>query len=135
MGHSAGGHLGGIVGTNERFLKAHVKDLAILKSNVLLDPAAVDIPRYVEMVEGRAMTALYENAFGKDEANRRDASPQLHISPGKNIPPTLVFYAGQRMNLDALAPAFAQALTKAARRRAPWIPSHSTTRRSMCTSA
>lgn len=113
MGHSAGGHLAGIVGTNDRFLKAHGKDLSILKSNVLLDPAAIDIPRYVKLVEGRAMTALYELAFGKDEANWRDASPQLHVAPGKKIPPTLIFYAGDRMNLDVLAPAFADALTKA----------------------
>lgn len=113
MGHSAGGHLAAIVGTNERFLKAHGKDLSILKSNVLLDPAAIDIPRYVKLVEGRSMTALYEVAFGKDEANWRDASPQLHVAPDKHIPPTLLFYAGSRMNLDVLAPAFAEALTKA----------------------
>lgn len=43
------------------------KDLSILKSNVLLDPAAIDIPRYPELVEGRAMMQLYELAFGKDE--------------------------------------------------------------------
>lgn len=113
MGHSAGGHLAGIVGTNERFLKEHGKDLSILKSNVLLDPAALDIPRYLGMVDGRAMTALYELAFGTNEANWRDASPQLHVAPRKRIPPTLVFYAGDRMNLDVLAPAFADALTKA----------------------
>jgi acetyl esterase/lipase len=113
MGHSAGGHLAAIVGTDERFLKAHGKDLSILKSNVLLDPAAIDIPRYVKLVAGRSMTALYELAFGKDEANWRDASPQLHVAPGKHIPPTLLFYAGDRMNLNVLAPAFAEALTKA----------------------
>jgi acetyl esterase/lipase len=113
MGHSAGGHLAAIVGTNERFLKARGKDLSILKSNVLLDPAALDIPRYIELVEGRSMTALYEVAFGKDEANWRDASPQLHVAPGKKIPPTLIFYAGNRMNLDVIAPAFADSLTKA----------------------
>jgi arylformamidase len=113
MGHSAGGHLAALVGTNERFLKEHGKDLSVLKSNVLLDPAAIDIPRYVKLVEGRAMTALYELAFGKDEATWRDASPQLHVAPGKKIPPTLLFYAGNRMHLDVLAPAFADALTKA----------------------
>ena len=113
MGHSAGGHLAGIVGTNERFLEAEGKDLPILKSNVLLDPAALDIPRYVKLVQGGAMTQLYEIAFGTDDANWRDASPQFHASPGKEIPPTLIFYAGDRMNLDLLAPAFAEALTKA----------------------
>jgi acetyl esterase/lipase len=113
MGHSAGGHLAGIVGTNDRFLKAEGKDLSILKSNVLLDPAAIDIPRYIELNERRKMTPLYELAFGEDEANWRDASPQHHVAPGKHIPPTLVFYAGDRMNLDQLAPALAMALNKA----------------------
>jgi acetyl esterase/lipase len=113
MGHSAGGHLAGIVGTNDRFLKAEGKDLSILKSNVLLDPAAIDIPRYVELTEGRQMTGLYELAFGKNEANWRDASPKHHVASGKHIPPTLVFYAGDRMNLDQLAPALARALNEA----------------------
>jgi arylformamidase len=80
---------------------------------VLLDPAALDIPRYVQFGRGGAMTPLSENAFGSDEANWRDASPQLHVAPGKGIPPTLVFYAGDRMNLDVLAKAFAEALTRA----------------------
>lgn len=113
MGHSAGGHLAAILGTNERFLKANGKDLSILKSNVLLDPAAIDIPRFVEMENGRGMTALYGLAFGKDPANWRDASPQQHIAPGKHIPPTLLFYAGDRMQLNVLAPAFVEALTQA----------------------
>lgn len=113
MGHSAGGHLAGLVATNERFLKARGKPLSIIKTNVLLDPAALDIPRFAEINGGRGMTALYELAFGKDEAAWRDASPSLHIAPGKGIPPTLIFYAGNRMNLDELAPAFAAALTKA----------------------
>ncbi len=113
MGHSAGGHLAGIVGTNERFLKSEGKDLSILKSNVLLDPAALDIPGYMKLTEGRGMTQLYEAAFGKDEANWRDASPQDHVAPGKGIPPTLIFYAGERMNLDRFGPALAGALTAA----------------------
>jgi acetyl esterase/lipase len=113
MGHSAGGHLAAILGINERFLKAHGKDLSILKSNVLLDPAAIDIPRYVELENGRAMTALYELAFGQDPANQLDASPQQHVALGKHIPPTLLFYAGDRMKLNVLAPAFVEALTKA----------------------
>ncbi len=58
------------------------------------------------------MTSLYEIAFGTDDANWRDASPQLHVSPNKGIPPALIFYAGDRMNLDVLAPAFAAALTR-----------------------
>ena len=38
------------------------------------------------------MTQLYRLAFGSDETNWRDASPQHHVAPGKGIPPTLIFY-------------------------------------------
>ena len=72
----------------ERFLEAEGKSLSILKTNVLLDPAAIDIPRYLAIGGGRGMTALYQNAFGTDEANWRDASPQDHVEAGKSIPPT-----------------------------------------------
>ena len=111
MGHSAGGHLAAIVATNDRFLGKHNKPLGIIKTNVLLDPAAIDIPGYLQMVNGQAMTRLYEHAFGRDPKNHRDASPQQHVSAGKSIAKTLIFYAGDRMNLDTLAPAFAKSLT------------------------
>ncbi|MEM8953838.1 MAG: alpha/beta fold hydrolase, partial [Verrucomicrobiota bacterium] len=113
MGHSAGAHLAAILATNERFLAAHDKDLSILKTNVLLDPAAIDIPRYIELVDGRAMTPLYHLAFGDDADNLRDASPQQNIAQDKSIPPTLLFYGGERMLLDQIAPPFTAALTKA----------------------
>lgn len=113
MGHSAGGHLAGLVATNQRFLKAEGKDLSILKSNVLLDPAAIDVPGYLEAVAGGGMTRLYHLAFGQDPDNHRDASPQDHVSAGKGIPPTLIFYAGDRMALDRFAPAFAASMNAA----------------------
>ena len=112
MGHSAGGHLAGILGTNERFLEAEGKSLSILKSNVLLDPAGIDIPRHLELSRGPGMAAMYRNAFGEDDADWRDASPHYHVSPGKAIPPTLIFHAGDRLDLDQLAPALAQKLTE-----------------------
>ncbi|MEM9478232.1 MAG: alpha/beta hydrolase fold domain-containing protein [Verrucomicrobiota bacterium] len=113
MGHSAGAHLAGIVGTNERFLKAHDKPLSILKTNVLLDTAAIDIPGYLEQLDGRGMTQLYHNAFTDDPEKIRDASPMDHIEPDKDIPPTILFYGGDRMALHTYGPAFAKALTQA----------------------
>lgn len=116
MGHSAGAHLAGIIGTNERFLEAEGKDLSIIKTNVLLDTAAIDVPGYLELLNGGGMTALYHLAFGTDHDNHVDASPALHVEPGKSIPPTLLFYGGDRMQLDVIGPAFADALTKAGSR-------------------
>ena len=112
MGHSAGAHLAGLVATNERFLKAEGKSISIIKSNVLLDTAAIDITEYpTKLKNKRILSTMYERAFGRDPAVLRDASPAKHVSSGKSIPPTLLFYGGNRMNLHQTGPKFADALT------------------------
>jgi len=117
MGHSAGAHLTALVTADDRWLKAEGTPLSILKRAVLLDTAAYDIPRYMKEFaagrEGLGMRQLYTNAFGDTEQQWRDASPQAHLAPGKNIPPMLLFFTGSRMAANTLAPAFAEALTKA----------------------
>jgi acetyl esterase/lipase len=111
MGHSAGGALAGVLATNERFLQAAGKSLKIVRSNVLLDPEFYDIPYITEAKPG-AMRGV-KHIFGNDPAAWRDASPQHHVAPGKGIPPTLIFYTGERLGADKLAPALAGALTRA----------------------
>ncbi|MEM7699973.1 MAG: serine hydrolase, partial [Verrucomicrobiota bacterium] len=113
MGHSAGGHLAGLVVTNERFLQAEGKDLSIIKTNAMLDPAAVDVPGYIEHNNGRAMSLSYFHVFGEDESTLTDVSPFDHVGPDKAIPPTILFYAGERMNLDLFGPKFTEALSEA----------------------
>jgi acetyl esterase/lipase len=117
MGHSAGAHLAALVATDETRLQAEGKPLSIVKRAILLDTAAYDIPRYLrefaESGQGSGMRQLYVSAFGDTEDAWRDASPQAHVAPGKNIPPMLLFYTGSRMAANTLAPAFAEALTKA----------------------
>lgn len=114
MGHSAGGHLAGLVATDPRYLKAHDKPLSILRSVVLLDPAALDLPGYIADVRKRGrqgMHALYTNAFGPEGPAWADASPSRHVGPGR--PPMLIFYAGDRMELHTYGPRLARALTQA----------------------
>jgi len=117
VGHSAGAHLTALVATDETRLKAEGKPLSIVKRAILLDTAAYDIPRYLtEFQEAKGtspMRQLYTNAFGDTEAQWRDASPQAHVAPGKHIPLMLMFFTGSRMAANTLAPAFAEALTKA----------------------
>lgn len=116
-GHSAGAHLASLVASDARWLKAEGKSLAILQRAILLDTAAYDIPRYMEEFaserEGAGMERLYRDAFGETEEHWRDASPQAHLAPGSGIPSMLVFFTGSRMAANALAPAFAAALTQA----------------------
>ncbi|MBN8457254.1 MAG: carboxylesterase family protein [Verrucomicrobia bacterium] len=117
MGHSAGAHLAALIATDESRLKAEGKPLRILKRAILLDTAAYDIPRFIKEFasdrQGAGMKSLYTNAFGDTEEQWRDASPQAHVASGKDIPPMLLFFTGSRMAANALAPAFAEALTKA----------------------
>lgn len=113
MGHSAGGHLAGLVACDERYLAVHGKTLDIIQSNVLLDTAAIDIPLVMAATGEGGLGQLYRNAFGDNPDTWRTASPANHVAAGKAIPPTLVFYGGERMQLDQTAPAFAAALTAA----------------------
>ncbi|MEM7697969.1 MAG: alpha/beta fold hydrolase [Verrucomicrobiota bacterium] len=113
MGHSAGGHLAAIVGTNERLLGVVDKELSILRSNTILDTAAINVPGLLEASGGRGMTALYHNAFGTDPETHLDASPFHHVESGKGIPPTILFYSNDRMMLDVFAPAFASKMREA----------------------
>ena len=112
MGHSAGAHLAGLLGTHEKLLKQHGKPLSILKSNVLLDTAAIDIPGYLETANSRAK-ALYTGVFGETDEDLKAASPMTYVQSGKNMPPTLLFYGGKRMRLDYFADRFAKAMTSA----------------------
>ncbi|MEM9017095.1 MAG: carboxylesterase family protein [Verrucomicrobiota bacterium] len=112
MGHSAGGHLAALVVTNERFLEAEGKDLSIIKTNAMLDPAAVDVLGYLEHTRGGGMGHSYHHVFGEDNSTLTDASPFAHVEPDKSIPQTILFYAGDRMNLNLFGPKFTGALTE-----------------------
>lgn len=90
MGHSAGAHLAALVATGEKWLEAAGKSLSIVKGVVELDTQALDVVRMIR----EANTPLYEQAFGKDEAILRDASPMEHVAKGKSIPPFLLVVAG-----------------------------------------
>jgi acetyl esterase/lipase len=114
MGHSAGAHLAALVATDERYLHAAGRDLAIIKKVVLLDSAAYDIPRYVdELGAGPVMRRMYSAAFGDDQEAWRDASPRTHVAPGKGIPPFLVFHTGSRLAAETLSRELADALIEA----------------------
>lgn len=99
MGHSAGAHLAALIATDDRKLKAHKKDLSVIKGVILLDGAGYDVPEQMGNM-GILMANLrtmYKDAFTDDPALQKDASPYYHISTGKNIPPFLIFTAGGRM--------------------------------------
>ena len=112
MGHSAGAHLVALLGTNERFLKAAGKDLNILRSVVELDTQALDVPRMMRGSE----TAVYSQAFGKDEKIWREVSPLQHVAQGKDIPAFFLVVANNMQQKLQQATAFQKALREAGAR-------------------
>ncbi|MEW6092703.1 MAG: alpha/beta hydrolase [Chloroflexota bacterium] len=112
MGHSAGAHLAALVATDEGYLEANGLDLSILKGVVLLDGAGYDIP-YMMDNDSVILRSIYEGAFGTNPAAWEDASPVAHVETGKNIPPFLLFYAGNREDSRVNSQKLADLLTDA----------------------
>jgi acetyl esterase/lipase len=108
MGHSSGAHLVSIVSTDESFLKAHELPLSVIMGTVSLDTAGDNIPAVME----RDPVGIYENAFGRDPAVWKQASPLYHVASGKGIPPFLVVTRGMPARRKQSAE-FAAALQKA----------------------
>ena len=96
MGHSAGAHLAALVATDDSYLKEKDLTPGILSGVVLLDGAGYDIPRLMGFNE-KIYGPLYEPAFGKDNATWTNASPVTHVAVGKDIPPFLLIYVGNRI--------------------------------------
>lgn len=111
MGHSAGAHLVSLVSTDETFLGTHKLPLGVIKGTVSLDTEGYDIAGHM----GRAVTEIYENAFGPDPAVWKQASPATHVAPGKGIPPFLLVTRGAAVRRQQCAD-FASALQKAGTR-------------------
>jgi acetyl esterase/lipase len=99
-GHSAGGHLAALLGTDESYLKAHKLSLKDIKGVIPISGV------FVIRASGRL-----KNAFSEDEDECKQASPQTHVKAG--LPPFLVLYAEKDLgNLGAQGKAFAAALAK-----------------------
>jgi acetyl esterase/lipase len=81
LGHSAGGHLAALLGTDDAFLKAVGLSFRNLKG-VICCSGVYEIPPH---------NSFFDNIFTTDPAVRRDASPLDHISAGD--PPFLLFCA------------------------------------------
>jgi arylformamidase len=90
MGHSAGAHLAGLVGTDPRYLQAAGLGVDRLKGVILLDGAAYDVP--AQMSDGpRIMQSTYAAAFGSDPARQRTLSPTLQAA-APNAPAFLILH-------------------------------------------
>jgi acetyl esterase/lipase len=78
-GHSAGGHLVALLGTDESYLKAEGLALSDIKGVMPISGAYV-IP-----------DGLFNSVFGTDKEVRKKASPMFDVHPG--CPPFCILYA------------------------------------------
>lgn len=107
VGHSAGAQIAASVATDERYLAAHGLGLDALRCAAPLDTEGYDVS-----AEAGRGNPIYLAAFGDDPATWADASPLLHVAPGKGIPPFLVVERGTVRRRRA-AETFAQRLRDA----------------------
>ncbi|ARV06753.1 esterase [Polaribacter sp. SA4-10] len=84
MGHSAGGHLIALVGTNPKYLK----NTDMIKGIILNDAAGLDMNSYLKKYPP-TKNHNYDVTWTKNQDNWKDASPIYWLS--KKVPPFLMF--------------------------------------------
>jgi arylformamidase len=91
IGHSSGGHLAALLGSDLSYLVAAGVPEAAVRGVVLLDPAAIDIGPIMATGGGGTVDRYYRPAFGDDPARWSALSPMKH-SAGPNAPRWLMLY-------------------------------------------
>lgn len=108
LGHSAGGHLAALIVTDEKYLKDLDFPTKIIRGVIGLDSAAYHLPVLIESEPENYY--LFEMAFGDNPDKWEKASPLSYVEKGKDIPPFLLIYTGDREVSKVVNLAFAQAL-------------------------
>ena len=112
MGHSAGGHLVSLLGTDESYLRAEGLSLADIRGVVSLDTQAYDIYKLMSNLPP-ASGEVYRETFGDDPEFWKAMSPQRHVKADKNIPPFAVVYTGGKESRATLSKEFFASLQEA----------------------
>ncbi len=84
MGHSAGGHLIALVGTNPKYLK----NIEMVKGIILNDAAGLDMYSYLQK-NPPTSAQHYDVTWTKNPDNWKDASPIYFLS--EKTPPVLIY--------------------------------------------
>lgn len=100
--HATGILAGGLVVTDEQFLRKAGKSLDLVKGFIGVDGAFFDVSAGGNMMRNVAPSA--------DAALLRTASPIHQIARSKKIPPALILYGGQGGEVGPQSEAFATAL-------------------------
>ena len=112
MGHSAGAHLVSLLGTDESYLQAEGLGLADLAGIVSLDTQAYDMFKLMSNLSPE-QGEVYWKTFGDDPKFWKAMSPQWHVETGKNIPPFLIAYTGEKQSRVFFSEQFVKTLQEA----------------------
>ncbi len=108
-GHSSGGHLAALIGTDPRWLR----DAGLStppRGLVLIDAAGLNMAGYLR-AGGLDDAPSYPATFGTDPAGWRDATPLLKLHPG--VPPMLILTGGRTYpSISSSNDTFMRALTR-----------------------
>lgn len=96
IGHSSGGHLAALLGTDPSYLVKAGIPFDSLKAVVLLDAAAIDIAPIMAMTTGGTIGRYYLPAFGTDPARQSALSPMKQTEP-PNAPAWLMLNDSNNM--------------------------------------
>lgn len=91
MGHSAGGHLVALVGSNQIFMEGAGGSLSDLSGVVVIDSAMLNVPDRMKTA-GQSQIGV----FGSAPKGWVPVSPWHHVEAGKGIPPYLLFTSDGR---------------------------------------
>jgi len=107
MGHSAGAHLAALVGTDPDYLDANGRWPGDIAGVILLDGAALDVPRQI-VDAGPLLGFAYRMAFGDNRGRQEMLSP-LHNANGDNARRFFILHV-ERADSTRQARLFGQAL-------------------------
>lgn len=112
MGHSAGAHLVALLGADESYLQTEGLALSDIKGVVALDTQTYDLHTLVTNLPDGSGEA-YTDAFGTEPEFLKKMSPLSHVEAGKNMPPMLIAYTGEKESRSFFSAIFYKALQEA----------------------
>lgn len=113
MGHSAGAVLAALVSTDPQFLAEYGLEPDCLKGTILLDGGSYN---FAATARSSKRHDLLDSVFGHDAQIWWQASPIKHVRRGNLLPPFLILYIPNRIDAQAQAMAFNNALKRAGAR-------------------
>lgn len=105
MGHSSGGHIVSLLGTNARFLLELGIDVQIIRGVLVIDGVGFDVQARMERLQ-KSFSQMYAQAFGSNPEDWRDASPIHFIGTHKYTPRYLMLCADHSNHAPVAAQMF-----------------------------